>query len=76
MKKIIIDIHKFGPLQEVSFQVAPFHGVYGYVKAGKELRKLSRLLSFHKLIGFKKSAQKLIESLIGKESSGSFNAFK
>ena len=71
MKKIIIDIHKFGPLQEVSFQVAPFMVFTGMSKLGKSYANYLVYYLFTNLLDLKERT-KLIESLIGKESSGSF----
>lgn len=71
MKKIIIDIHKFGPLQEVSFQVAPFMVFTGMSKLGKSYANYLIYYLFTNLLDLKERT-KLIESLIGKESSGSF----
>ena len=71
MKKIIIDIHKFGPLQEVSFQVAPFMVFTGMSKLGKSYANYLVYYLFTNLLDLKECT-KLIESLIGKESSGSF----
>ena len=71
MKKIIIDIHKFGPLQEVSFQVAPFMVFTGMSKLGKSYANYLVYYLFTNLLDLKECT-KLTESLIGKESSGSF----
>ena len=71
MKKIIIDIHKFGPLQEVSFQVAPFMVFTGMSKLGKSYANYLVYYLFTNLLDLKERT-KLIESLIGKKSSGSF----
>ena len=71
MKKIIIDIHKFGPLQEVSFQVAPFMVFTGMSKLGKSYANYLVYYLFTNLSDLRECT-KLYESLIGKESSGSF----
>ena len=71
MKKIIIDIHKFGPLQEVSFQVAPFMVFTGMSKLGKSYANYLVYYLFTSLLNYK-DAEKLGEHLVGKNSSGSF----
>ena len=71
MKKIIIDIHKFGPLQEASFQVAPFMVFTGMSKLGKSYANYLVYYLFTNLSDLRECT-KLYESLIGKESSGSF----
>lgn len=71
MKKIIINIKKFGPLQEVSFQVAPFMVFTGMSKLGKSYANYLVYYLFTNLSDLRECT-KLYESLIGKESSGSF----
>ena len=71
MKKIIIDIHKFGPLQEVSFQVAPFMVFTGMSKLGKSYANYLVYYLFTKLLA-PGEITRLYESLMGKDSSGSF----
>ena len=71
MKKIIIDIHKFGPLQEVSFQVAPFMVFTGMSKLGKSYANYLVYYLFTNILDYKERTR-LYESLIGKETSGSF----
>lgn len=71
MKKIIIDIHKFGPLQEVSFQVAPFMVFTGMSKLGKSYANYLVYYLFANLLNYKEAAR-LGEHLVGKNSSGSF----
>ncbi|MBF1408340.1 MAG: hypothetical protein HXN37_07890, partial [Prevotella histicola] len=71
MKKIIIDIHKFGPLQEVSFQVAPFMVFTGMSKLGKSYANHLVYYLFANLLNYKEAAR-LGEHLVGKNSSGSF----
>ena len=71
MKKIIIDIHKFGPLQEVSFQVAPFMVFTGMSKLGKSYANYLVYYLFTNLLDLRECT-KLFEPLIGKEPSGSF----
>lgn len=71
MKKIIIDIHKFGPLQEVSFQVAPFMVFTGMSKLGKSYANYLVYYLYTNLLDLREYT-KLIDSLIEKESSGSF----
>ncbi len=71
MKKIIIDIHKFGPLQEVSFQVAPFMVFTGMSKLGKSYANYLVYYLFTSLLNAK-YILRLGEHLVGKNSSGSF----
>ena len=71
MKKIIIDIHKFGPLQEVSFQVAPFMVFTGMSKLGKSYANYLVYYLFTSLLNYKDVAR-LGEHLVGENSSGSF----
>ncbi|AEA20648.1 AAA family ATPase [Prevotella denticola] len=71
MKKIIIDIHKFGPLQEVSFQVAPFMVFTGMSKLGKSYANYLVYYLFTSLLNYKDAAR-LGEHLVGENSSGSF----
>ena len=71
MKKIIIDIHNFGPLQEVSFQVAPFMVFTGMSKLGKSYANYLVYYLFTNLLDLREFT-KLFEPLIGKEPSGSF----
>ena len=71
MKKIIIDIHKFGPLQEVSFQVAPFMVFTGMSKLGKSYANYLIYYLFASLLNYKDAAR-LGEHLVGENSSGSF----
>ena len=71
MKKIIINIHKFGPLQEVSFQVAPFMVFTGMSKLGKSYANYLVYYLFTNILDYKERTR-LYESLIGKETSGSF----
>ena len=71
MKKIIIDIHKFGPLQEVSFRVAPFMVFTGMSKLGKSYANYLVYYLFANLLNYKEAAR-LGEHLVGKNSSGSF----
>ena len=71
MKKIIIDIHKFGPLQEVSFQVAPFMVFTGMSKLGKSYANYLVYYLFTNLLN-DEDAERLGEHLVGKNSSGSF----
>ena len=71
MKKIIIDIHKFGPLQEVSFQVAPFMVFTGMSKLGKSYANYLVYYLFTSLLNVE-DAERLGEHLVGKNSSGSF----
>ena len=71
MKKIIINIHKFGPLQEVSFQVAPFMVFTGMSKLGKSYANYLVYYLFTKLLA-PGEITRLYESLMGKDSSGSF----
>ena len=71
MKKIIINIHKFGPLQEVSFQVAPFMVFTGMSKLGKSYANYLVYYLFANLLNYKEAAR-LGEHLVGKNSSGSF----
>lgn len=71
MKKIIIDIHKFGPLQEVSFQVAPFMVFTGMSKLGKSYANYLVYYLFTSLLNYKDTVR-LGEHLVGKNSSGSF----
>ncbi len=71
MKKIIIDIHKFGPLQDVSFRVAPFMVFTGMSKLGKSYANYLVYYLFTKLLDLRECT-KLFEPLIGKNSSGSF----
>lgn len=71
MKKIIIDIHKFGPLQKVSFQVAPFMVFTGMSKLGKSYANYLVYYLFTNILDYKERTR-LYESLIGKETSGSF----
>lgn len=71
MKKIIINIRKFGPLQEVSFQVAPFMVFTGMSKLGKSYANYLVYYLFANLLNYKEAAR-LGEHLVGKNSSGSF----
>ena len=71
MKKIIIDIHKFGPLLEVSFQVAPFMVFTGMSKLGKSYANYLVYYLFTSLLNYKDAAR-LGEHLVGENSSGSF----
>ena len=71
MKKIIIDIHKFGPLQEVSFQIAPFMVFTGMSKLGKSYANYLVYYLFTSLLNYKDVAR-LGEHLVGEKSSGSF----
>ena len=71
MKKIIIDIHKFGPLQEVSFQVSPFMVFTGMSKLGKSYANYLVYYLFASLLNVE-DAERLGEHLVGKNSSGSF----
>ena len=71
MKKIIIDIHKFGPLQEVSFQVAPFMVFTGMSKLGKSYANYLVYYLFTNLVNVE-DAERLGEHLVGKNPSGSF----
>ena len=71
MKKIIIDIHKFGPLQEVSFQVAPFMVFTGMSKLGKSYANYLVYYLFATLLNFE-DATRLGEHFVGKNTSGSF----
>ena len=71
MKKIIIDIHKFGPLQKVSFQVAPFMVFTGMSKLGKSYANYLVYYLFTSLLNYKDTVR-LGEHLVGKNSSGSF----
>ena len=71
MKKIIIDIHKFGPLQEVSFRVAPFMVFTGMSKLGKSYANYLVYYLFTSLLN-DEGAARLGEHLVGKNSSGSF----
>ena len=71
MKKIIIDIHKFGPLQEVSFQVAPFMVFTGMSKLGKSYANYLVYYLFTNLLN-DEDAERLGEHLVGKNASGSF----
>lgn len=71
MKKIIIDIHKFGPLQEVSFRVAPFMVFTGMSKLGKSYANYLVYYLFKSLLASGKGTS-LYGSLMTKESSGSF----
>ena len=70
MKKIIIDIHNFGPLQEVSFQVAPFMVFTGMSKLGKSYTNYLVYYLFTSLLNYKDAAR-LGEHLVGENSSGS-----
>ena len=64
MKKIIIKVHKFGPLKNVQFQLAPFMIFTGKSKLGKSYANyltyyfFNSLLDFEEMTGFYKEFAK------------------